>query len=613
VAVAPQAQASGCGSGPAEAITVGRYIMVDQLGYRPDMPKVAVLVDPQLGHNAADTYAPGATLQLRRWDDAGIVLSAASTPWSGGQTQASSGDRGWWFDFSSVTTPGSYYVYDPDNELRSHCFEVRDDVYRPALVAATRMFFYNRCGFAKQEPHADARWTDAAAYLGPGQDTEARFVDDKGNALLARDMSGGWFDAGDTNKYTTFAAKPVHQLLCAYAQNPGAFTDDFGIPESGNGIPDLLDEVRWELDWLVRMQNQDGGAHIKIGAIQYVSASPPSSDAIPRYYAPVCSSATISVAGMFAHAALVLRDFPSLAGYAGELQSRAVSAWQWYHANPLRTDCDTQEIKSGDADQSEAKQQQLAVVAAIYLYALTGDSQYDSHVIAHYRITRPYQDNGWSRYDAEEGDALLFYTTLPGADPGVRAALLEKKVEEATTQADIYRFDPSRDLYRAYITDATYHWGSNQARCDNGNTNYDMIHFGLDAEHHAEYYARAAGILNYIHGVNPFGMVYLSNMYGYGAELSANEIYHAWFCDGSIWDNAVMSANGPAPGYVPGGPNASYSGDSAPPAGQPLQKCYLDWNGSAWSETYKDKSWEITEPAVYYQSAYVKLVSSLVR
>ena len=72
-------------------------------------------------------------------------------------------------------------------------------------------------------------------------------------------MRGGWFDAGDTNKYVTFASHPLHQLLSAYTQNPAVWTDDFNIPESNNGVPDLLDEIRFELDWFQRMQDNDGG------------------------------------------------------------------------------------------------------------------------------------------------------------------------------------------------------------------------------------------------------------------------------------------------------------------------------------------------------------------
>ena len=130
--------------------------------------------------------------------------------------------------------------------------------------------------FLKKPPNAAPRWVDDAAFLGPGQDTEARFVNDKENSRLARDMRGGWFDAGDTNKYVTFASRPIHELLDAYSYNPTLWTDDFNIPESGNKIPDLLDEIWYEVQWLRRMQDDDGGIFIKLGTLDYKSAARPS-------------------------------------------------------------------------------------------------------------------------------------------------------------------------------------------------------------------------------------------------------------------------------------------------------------------------------------------------
>src|SRR5208282_3751653 len=107
---------------------------------------------------------------------------------------------------------------------------------------------------------------------------------------------GGWFDAGDTDKYVTFAAQPVHQLLTAYERHPAVFGDDTGVPESGNGVPDVVDEVKWEIDWLKKMQFDDGSVALKLGETVAVPASPPSSDSQPRFYVPACTSATIAAA-----------------------------------------------------------------------------------------------------------------------------------------------------------------------------------------------------------------------------------------------------------------------------------------------------------------------------
>lgn len=598
--------------GVSATIPVDRHLLVDQFGYRPGDPKVAVIRNPQVGYDARDVFAPGSSYQLRRAEDGEVVLTGAPKPWQDGQVQASSGDRGWWFDFSSVSTPGRYFVFDEQKKLRSPTFAIDATVYRDVLKAAMRTYYYQRSGFAKQAPYADACWTDAAAYLGKNQDGEARDVTDRDNASKARNLSGGWFDAGDTNKYVTFALQPVHQLLAAYQQHPSVFTDDFNIPESGNGVPDVLDELKWETDWLKRMQYSDGSVALKVGAITYDSKSPPSSDTQPRYYVPACTSATIAAAGMYAHAAYVFRDFPKLADDAVELKKRAIAAWNNYQAAPSKQlDCDNGTVKAGDADLGAEDQNAAAVVAAIYLYGLTGQPAYGDYVKQHYKETKPYRDVGWTRYSPYEGEALLFYTTLPDADDTLKNAILGDKRRDVAAGHQIYGFNPADDLYRAFLHDPQYHWGSNQPRANYGNSNLDAVTYGL-ASDPAPYRIRAAEILHWFHGVNPFGMVMLSNMYGYGATSSVNQIFHAWFHPRSkVWKDARYSACGPAPGYVPGGPNRDAAANGvpttlSPPTGQPPQKSYKDWNGDG-----PDSSWAVTEPAIYYQSAYVKLLAAI--
>jgi hypothetical protein len=586
------------------------HLVVDQFGYRPGDPKVAVIRDPQEGYDSAARFSPGGTYQVRRTSDGNVVLTGAPTPWRDGAVQSSSGDRGWWFDFSAVSTPGSYFIYDVRRNVRSAAFNIDQQVYRNILRAAVKMYYYQRSGVAKRRPYADPCWTDAAAYGGPDQDTQAHDINDPDNKAKRRDVSGGWFDAGDTNKYVTFAVQPVHQLLSAYQQSPAAFTDDFNIPESGNGIPDLLDEVRWETDWLKKMQFADGSAALKVGEIVYAAAAPPSSDHQTRYYIPPCSSSTIAAAGMFAHAAHVFGRLPALARESADLAARATEAWDNYQAiRSKQTHCDTGVVHAGNADWSEDDQRAAAVVAAIYLFAVTGNSGYDSYVQAHYREVQPYHDFGWSRYKPEQGEALLFYTTLPRADPALRRTLLADKLNDVRTGNQVYGFRPDDDLYRSFLGEAQYHWGSNNPRAAYGNTNMDVITYGIDPANEATYSTRAVEVLHYFHGVNPFAMVYLSNMYAYGATQSANEIYHTWFARDTRWGNARSSECGPAPGYVPGGPNAQAAKDGVPgslrpPTGQPPQKSYKDWN-----KADPDKSWTVTEPAIYYQSGYVKLLS----
>lgn len=588
------------------------HILVDQFGYRPEDDKVAVIRAPVSGFDAADRFEPGERYQLRRVGDGKVVHEGAALAWQQGAVQESSGDRGWWFDFSSVREPGRYYVWDAERKRRSPSFEIGPDVYRKVLKAAMRTYFYQRSGFAKKPPYAEACWADDAAYVGRDQDTKARDLADPDHPKRRRDVSGGWFDAGDTNKYVSFALQPVHQLLNAWEEHPSAFGDDFGIPESGNGIPDVIDEVKWELDWLRRMQNADGSAALKVGNIAFAKAAPPSSDDSPRYYIAQCTSATITVASLFAHGALVYARVPQLESQAGDLRARAIAAWNRYQASPRKqTDCDHGVIQAGDADLSAEEQAGVAAEAAIYLFALTGETRYDAYLHQHYRDLRPYRDIGWSRYRPDEGEALLAYTRLPNAEPQLRATILADKSRDAQAGNGIYGFDPKSDLYRAHLHSPQYHWGSNSTRASYGTTNLDAIRYRVDPLHDADYATRAADTLHYFHGVNPLALVYLSNMGAAGATRSVNAIFHLAYPAGTKWGDAARDACGPPPGFLTGGPNASAVADGvpatlSPPADQPAQKAYRDWNTSA------DAPWSVTEPGIYYQAAYVRLLSAFV-
>ncbi len=189
-------------------VAVAPQILVDQFGYRPNDDKVAVIRNPQVGFDKDSKFQPGERYELRKAETGAVAFAGQPHPWNGGAMEVSSGDNGWWFDFSGVKESGRYFVYDAQKRLRSPTFSIHPRIYHSVLMAAMRTFYYQRSGMAKRSPFADTCWNDDVAYAGPNQDGEARDVTDRGNPAKVRDLSGGWFDAGDTNKYVTFAAQP---------------------------------------------------------------------------------------------------------------------------------------------------------------------------------------------------------------------------------------------------------------------------------------------------------------------------------------------------------------------------------------------------------------------
>jgi hypothetical protein len=313
-------------------------IVVDQFGYPTKASKIAVIRDPKASYDNAAHFTPGAIYALVDQSTGKIAKRGPPTPWNGGATDSLSGDKVWWFDFSDVTTPGTYAVIDVDKRLRSPKFKIDDSVYRNALRYATRMYFYQRAGFKKTAETVGSDWADAASHIGPGQDPQTRPWQvrhrvSSSDPSQIKDLRGGWFDAGDYNKYTSWTAGDVIVLLRAYSEHPTAFGDDTGIAESGNGVPDILDEVKWALDWLARMQNTDGSLLCVQGLDQ---ASPPSTATGPSYYGPPTTAATLMGVAAFAYAAKIYsaRSVADLRVYSADLATRAKRGWDWATANP---------------------------------------------------------------------------------------------------------------------------------------------------------------------------------------------------------------------------------------------------------------------------------------
>ncbi len=584
-------------------------IIVDQFGYMPEMTKVAVISDAQIGYNSPTAYTPGSKLEIRKVSNNELVFSGVPTAWKNGMIHDQSGDKIWWFDFSALTCPGSYYIYDPTTDKRSYAFDINVNVYNTVLKQAARMFYYQRCGVAKQTPYADTKWTDTICHTRSTQDTKCRLVSAPNDASTEKDLMGGWHDAGDYNKYVNFTTGVLADLLFAYQNNPAIWTDDFGIPESGNGVPDLLDEIKVELDWLLKMQNSDGSVLSKVSVTQFQATSPPSSDNAARYYGAASTSSTLSAAMSFAHAATVFNAFNPV--YAATLRSAATKAWDWANVNPavIFTNAGFQ---SANSEIDDYGRQMYKLCAAIYLYGATQEARFLTYAESNYTQAHSMQWTYWFAYESTYQDALLYFTTLPNVSANTVNAIRINKQNAIAGGEFLTAITNETDAYRAYLKNDDYIWGSNQVKSQIGMVFYSQLIYGLDGSKSTTYKTAGDGFIHYLHGVNPLGLVHLTRMEDFGAERSANEMYHAWFGDGTIYDNALTSPNGPPPGYVMGGANKTFVPDAAytgapisPPQNQPAQKSYKDWNTS-----WPQNSWQITEPAIYYQAAYLKLLAT---
>jgi endoglucanase len=624
-------------------------IVVDQFGYPTAAPKVAVIRDSQNGYDNTDHFAPGKTYAVVAKSTGQTVKKGAPLPWNGGATDDLSGDRVWWFDFSDVKQPGTYTVVDTEKGVRSVEFEIGDDVYKNVLKDAVRTFYYQRAGFEKTAKTAGAAWADGASHVGIGQDTQSRPWPGKRENVVksvlaglvkgeVRDLHGGWYDAGDYNKYTNWAARNIIILLRAYADNPSAFGDDTNIPESGNGVPDILDEVKWALEWLVRMQNADGSMLCVQGLDN--GASPPSAATGPSYYGPATTAASLMGAAAFAYASKIYSARPEadLKSYGEELLTRAKRAWDWASANynvlyfnndPVRQPGSVG-LGAGMQEMTEADRLFAKFEAAIYLFEITGEASYRDFILSNYAtIVAPWGPTQW---DTNRQEALVYLARLPTVPVDVSMAILKKFVTNMTADADkLPMVVGNKDAYRAPVKD--YTWGSNLSKMTQARLYQLLALYGSSPAVTAKVESIAMEYLHYLHGVNPLGLVYLSNMKSVGAENSVNTMFHVWFAAGTRWSKVTDTTPGPPPGYLVGGPNPGYAVDPCctapagspgyqchgsaafslcsinytPPLGQPPLKAYRQFN-----DGWPAASWAITEPSTTYQAQYIRVLAKFV-
>lgn len=595
---------------------VSPFLVVDQFGYLEDSEKIAVLRDPDVGFDAAESYTPAASYQIKDAVSGETVLELEPAAWNGGAVHGQSGDRAFWLDFSALEEPGVYYILDPEAGVRSDLFRIASDVYRRVFRHALRTFYYQRAGFAKETPYAEEGWTDAASHVGPGQDTEARLFGQEGNASTERDLSGGWYDAGDYNRYTPWTADYVVTLLRMYEETPSIFGDDLGIPESGNGVPDVLDEARFGLAHLEKLQLDSGGCLSVLGV---GSGSPPSAATDPSVYGPETTNATIRAGLAFAWGARIFAT--SDPTYATSLLERAERAWTFAEENPNLVFNNSGNVAAGE-QQSSAEDvllYQLGFAVALHRAGAEG-ADYKSFFEESYDSAGLQLLGGYNAaWQLQFTEYYLDYAALPDADEAIAAEIQDAFRSTITSGDNLGILEENQDAYLAHVAD--YTWGSNAHKSRTGCLLYDLVQYDLDPARNADARSAAARYVHYLHGVNPLGLVYLSNMGSVGAQQSVTTFFHSWFADQSPeWDEVGISTYGPPPGFLAGGPNPSYDWDGvcpgqelcpaarpSPPYGQPAQKSYAQFNDS-----WPVNSWSVTENSNGYQVYYLRLLAKFV-
>ncbi|MBI4553694.1 MAG: glycoside hydrolase family 9 protein [Candidatus Latescibacteria bacterium] len=509
-------------------------VIVDQLGYRPGDPKLALVK----GDHARRSFE---------------VVNAATnkavytgTIQSMGQPDGSTGDMTSLLDFTPLNTPGTYHLRIPGTALKSYEFRVGDDVYRIAASSTIESFYYQRCGTAVG---------NGTVWKHPPCHTKDGVVHD--NPSVFKDVTGGWHDAGDYGKFVVTGVVSAAYLLYLYEHQPAKFTDrQLAIPEARNGTPDLLDEARWELAWLLKLQRDDGGVPHKVSAKKWTGNNLPQDDPDQRYILGVSSTATAGTAAVTALGARLFDRWDK--PFAARLLKASVQAWKFLEAHPDIVPPggykNPSDVIGGDYGDRRDTDERLW--AAAELYRLTGDDRYHQYFVTHYQQCGLYNYNTiiWQHVENFAYAAYLRTTEYP-VDKTVHAALLSNLI----SHGDRLLKHIGENHYRHILKTDEYFWGSNSLALGYA---FDLIQ-AYTATQQPQYLEGALDQLHYMLGRNTFNKVFITG-------VGSNPVrypYHQF--------SMKLGAEKPVPGLVVGGLNR-YDG----PNGQALSefpgKCYQD-------------------------------------
>lgn len=536
-------------------------IKLNQLGYLPSAPKVALVT----GFDEVLTARVGTPFQVRSLATNEVAYAGQLELVTELDT-AVSGERILKADFSPLNTPGDYFItIDAYRMEDSPLFSIHGDVYDQLLTDASRYFYLQRSGIPLEAQFAG----QFARAIGHPQDANAEF---RSGEFPPRDVAGGWYDAGDYGKYVNAGSWAISDLLWAFEMFPEQFSDNqFNIPESNNDIPDLLDEIRWELDWILKMQNPESGGFYHM--VQPTGETTIPNDDVPRFIEDEegkrvdvqPTSTTANAVAALAHAAILFEPYDST--YAQQLLTAAQAGWDYLDANP-------DGVAPVDGPYGYEDNIEDRFWAAATLYRATEEQIYHDYLQQTYTEVE-------TLFDSEEDNAYtsgmlgwLQYSKSDTTDPELMAFYEPLFTNWANRMAARWQ----NSSWNLAMLDEDFYWGSNYVTLS---TPFVMV-IGADALGQKTTSSEVIGLnaLDYLLGTNPLSFSYVS---GYGENSLQHPFAQQWSLDGIP---AVPK------GVLAGGPNA-YSNELL----------YSKFAGKRYTDV--DSAWTTNEHTIYWNSQLV--------
>jgi endoglucanase len=440
--------------------------------------------------------ATGTTFVVRRAADDSQAFSGTL----GAAVADDTGDMARVGDLTALDEAGSYYV-DVPGVGRSGAFPIGGDAYRFPFSTVMLGFYGSRCGTAVEFAYGDTVYGHGACHTGDG------LLDYVGGAAgTSRDGTRGWHDAGDYGKYTVNGSFAAGMMLAAWERHPDGITGlGLPIPEQGGALPDFLDELKWQLDWLITMQYSDSDARVshKLTRLAFEAFVLPEGDDGLRYFVPWGSAATADYVAALAQAARVYMPYD--AAFAARCLAAAQRSYAYLTANTANVAYDATGFTTGGYGTTDADDR---LWAAAEMWETTGDGAALTDVEARINgvavtATRPLVD---ADFDWGATKNLGLYTYVLSKRTGRNAATLAKVQASAMASADAVVAAHDASGYGRGV--AKYYWGSNGSVARAAM----LLDVAYQLSSSAKYLDTAVDQIGYLFGRNHYGRSHVTGL-----------------------------------------------------------------------------------------------------
>ncbi|MFY7827423.1 MAG: glycoside hydrolase family 9 protein [Flectobacillus sp.] len=545
-------------------------IRLNQVGFYPNAPKIALVLG-----KAYDNF----TILEKESNKVvyhGKIKSAIKSPFSEKWTQE--------IDFTNFKKQGQY-ILSVEKLGNSYPFEIKNNTLNGVAKAAIKGFYFQRVSEDLPERYA-GKWARKAGHPDTAVLVHANAVSENRPEGTRIRSPRGWYDAGDYNKYIVNSGITMYTLLSALEDFPKIANDlELNIPESGNNLPDLLDEILVNLEWMLSMQDPvDGGVYHKLTNANFDGMLMPEKANQPRYVVQKNTIASLDFSAVMAQASRILKPYNS------DLSNRcliaAEKAWLWAKANPkvfYHQNQNNEKFKpaintGGYEDNNEADEWFWAEAE---LFITTQKTQYWQRIASTEVYWLPIPS--WNSVMPLGAFSLLKSEKIL---PAYTANKMMQMKQTVLKQADEMVKDVSLQLFRTVMGKSAndFMWGSSSHAANQAM--FLLQAFQITPK--KIYLEAALGNMDYLLGRNGIGYSLIT---GYGSKYPRHPHHRISIADG---------VDEPVPGLLSGGPNSGQQ-----------DQCKYDSNVPDESFSDTDCSYASNEIAINWNAPLVYLAMAL--